>query len=438
MIIDSEKRLFEMMFRVAKLPANKTNVSHLTKEEFFDRLPKGQQVLNEIDWEKEFGDTTHSCLRPDAIVKWLNDELNRLRSNQKKKEKDKIPAPKRDIIMAQGNIEKLLDKTGDINLDIFIKNIALTEPSTIFDANRKMEKSDVGRPQMTINTGLPAIVAIVFDIEKDKFYSVSTCPAAGTCQIGCYARDAFYRMNEDLIMKLTRRINLLLNNPKRYEERVYEELLEHISSLPKDYKLIIRWNDAGDFFSRRYLDVAKNVTKKLIDEGYNVKSYAYTKRADYVMELDKDNNFTISFSTDANRAEQEKIAQYSGASSVKLSHKVPAYKTNKIPYKHKEGYHEVKVPLWKHFFQRKGPHYVKGDDKKLIFSTPTAQDDLKNYIMDTFGQKYNLKKNNLLYTWELPFEDEGGRKYDVIVLPSGDTDIPAQREDVRISFLLEH
>ena len=443
MLRDNRKRLFEMMFGVAKLPINESNIIHLTKEQFLNALTT-EQILSEIDWENTFGDVSHNCLRPDAVVRWLNEELERLRHNRGAKQKDVIKAKHdgnddavpRTTIMSQGNIENTIDSTGDVNIDMFISNIT-REPKTIFDHNRKMEHSDDGRPQLTVNTGLPALVAIVYDIENQEFHSVTTCPAAGTCQIGCYARDAFYRMNDDLVMKLTQRINLLLNNPKRYEQRVYGELISMAASLPENFRLMIRWNDAGDFFTRKYLDVAKNVTKRLLDDGYNVKSYAYTKNAEYVMELDSDDNFVVNFSTDASKGEQEKIAQWSGATNVKMGHRVPSHKKEKVPFKYKAGTKTITTALWKKFFKTKGPHLVKGENGLPLFAE-NGEEELKNYIVDNFGEKFNVDRESLRYTWELPETDEGGRKYNVIVMSTGDNDIAAQREDVRMTFLLEH
>lgn len=422
-----KERLYELMSKIGGMPINENNVIHLTKKEF----------LSEIDWKGEFSDVGHACLKPEAIVKWLNDELNRLKSNKTAKQSDKVTRKLDVPIMSKGNIERMSTDSGDINIDMFINNIT-REPKTLFDSNSKMEKSDVGRPQLTVNTGLPAIVGIVYDIENEEFHSVTTCPGAGTCQIGCYARKAFYEMNNSLVMKLTQRLNLLLNDPKRFEERTFGELLGTVAVLPKGHQLFIRWNDAGDFFGDKYIEIAKNVTKKLIDSGYDVKSYAHTKRGDYVMALDDDENFAVSFSTDASKAEQEKIEKWGGSKNVKKSHNVPAYKTEKRPYKRKEGEYEVKIPQWKHFFERKGPHYIKDKKGKPKFATESAPKELKDYIYNMYNDKIDLNYDSLKYTWELPFNDEGGRKYNVIVLPTGDSDISAQREDVKNTFLLEH
>jgi len=49
-----------------------------------------------------------------------------------------------------------------------------------------------------------------------------------------------------------------------------------------------------------------------------------------------------------------------------------------------------------------------------------------------------FSKDSLRYTYELPQKESDNRIFNVIVLPAGDSDIGAQREDVRISFLLYH
>jgi hypothetical protein len=114
---DTKQRLFEMMFGVTKLPINENNIRHLTKEQFLSTLPRAQS-LNEIDWDTEFGDTNQKCHNPDAIVEWLNSELERLSHNRGAKTKDVIQSKingkpgsvPNTIIMSQGNIEKLIDK----------------------------------------------------------------------------------------------------------------------------------------------------------------------------------------------------------------------------------------------------------------------------------------------------------------------------------------
>ena len=43
-----------------------------------------------------------------------------------------------------------------------------------------------------------------------------------------------------------------------------------------------------------------------------------------------------------------------------------------------------------------------------------------------------------MYTFELPSKQEEKNKYNVIVLPTGDSDVGAQRRDVKMSYLLAH
>ena len=387
-----------------------------------------EKNLSEIDTAGDFSDVKFSCLSPAVVVRWLNDELDRLNFNRDAPQKDTIKRGNKDIIMSRKGIESIMDDDRNINLNMFIRNLTM-EPDSIFDHNPKMEKSDEGRPQLTVNTGLPAIVGIVYDMEHEKFYSVPTCPSAGECQIGCYARKAFYGMDDSKIMKLTRRLNLLLNDPEKYKQMIFNELepiaknLKTSSIGMKDkIQLVIRWNDAGDFFGQKYFNIARDVTRELLKRGYNVKSYAYTKRSEYVIELDKDKNFVINFSTDAHSKDIQKMKEYDP-------------ERNKAKYSHKVG---VASNLFKDIFEKKGPHYVKGYGDKPIFTSEEAPEILKDRIYEKYKDEFKFTRDSLAYTFELPVKIGKPNKYNVIVLPTGDSDIGAQREDVGISFLLEH
>lgn len=382
--------------------------------------------LNEIDWEGKFSDVKGNCIVPGAVVRFLNDELERLNLNKQAKSKDVKRRGVKDIIVTRGNIESVKDeKTGDINIDQFIENITL-DPDTIFDHNPKMEKSDVGRPQLTMNTGIPAIVGIVYSKKEKEFYSIPTCPGAGECQLGCYARKAFYGMDDSKTMKLTRRLNLLLNDPDAYEERIMQEL-EPIAAdlkresigMPEPMTLVLRWNDAGDFFGDRYFKIAVDVTKALLDKGYRVKSYAYSKSSKYVIELDKNKNFVVNFSTGARPSEVKKVKDYDREGNVKLSETVP-----------KE--------IFDGIFEKKGSGYAKGRSGLALWKNENSPEELKDIIYNNYGSKLGFSKDSLRYTYELPQKESDNRIFNVIVLPAGDSDIGAQREDVRISFLLYH
>lgn len=384
--------------------------------------------------QEDFPDVKANCLIPSKIVEWLNAELNRVVGNKGAKDKDKVmkrqaKAGTKDVVDAiftQENIRSIQDD----DIEKYLANLAefiSIEPEIIMDSNPKMVKSDVGANQVTVNTGLPAIVGIIYDKQDGHFKSISSCPGAGKCVIGCYARKAFYSFDEDKTIKLARRLNLLWNNPQRYTERILEELrptaedvkLSSIGHKDK-MKLVIRWNDAGDFFSKRYVQVAVDVTKTLIKEGYNVMSYAYTKSGAYAIELNNNNDFVINFSTDAHPKELDQVDAYDTKREMKRATKVP-----------KE--------LWKEFFIPKGSSWVKTIKGLPRFKDEESAEGLKDAIYNKYGDIDKISRDSLVYNFELPYkEEEEKNKYNVIVLQTGDSDINGQRRDVKMSYLLAH
>ena len=127
------------------------------------------------------------------------------------------------------------------------------EPSSIFSQNTKMAKTTQTFGNIFVyETGIPAYKGLRYDEKNKKFEVVSTCPMAGECILWCYARKGYYSMAEKP-MKLTQRLNLMINKPDRYKEMAINELKElarkHKTYEGTDNQLVIRWNDAGDFFS---------------------------------------------------------------------------------------------------------------------------------------------------------------------------------------------
>lgn len=373
-------------------------------------LRENLNLLNEVDWEGDFSDTKASCVSPQQLANDMNKELDRL--NQSSKDRDKRGT--KDAILTRKQIEKNL--TGDGELDVAkFKELITTPPKQIFDQNPKMEKSDDGGEQMTVNTGLPAIKGIIYDEAGDKFYHINTCPGAGSCQLVCYARKGFYGMNDGKVLKLIRRLNLLMNDPQEYYNMIMDELEPLAFKLKRQGrrsgsvpKLVMRWNDAGDFFSQKYFDIAKKVTEDLVNAGFDVKSYAYTKQAKFV-----------------NLASDDFIMNFSKGSAPKELKQVDLDKnkySDIIPKK-----------LFNDIFVKKGPHYVK-DEKGL----PTFVDGGKEELRKRVSDAYNIDINRIKYHDELPPNEGKPLQYDVIVLPTGDTDISAQRKDVHKTFLAVH
>lgn len=347
-----------------------------------------REILSEIDWSDTFSDVSQVCVPPKDVV----DYLNRVIANAPKKTKDREKfAAKYPFIHSKSDFFNKGET--EVNINEFIDRIT-QEPTTIINKNSKLSKSG-GFNEYVYKTGIPALRGIVYDIENEKFHFINTCPGAGSCVAICYARKGNYIRYSESYDLMTRRLNLLLNNPSRYEERMYNELKnlaeEHRALKGYKSKVIIRWNDSGDFFAKKYVDIVNSVMQKLDDEGYNVESYAYTKVADVA----SDSDFKTVFSSGANKRESGKIdvSKYENA---------------------------VVVP--KHIF--KGLDFMKIDDEQ----------ELKDRIADSFGvdEGLILTYDEMLYT---PKEDYP--KWYVIVTPN-DGDDAAFRKDVKTIFLTEH
>jgi len=372
---------------------------------------KFSEYLTEVDWEGDFSDTKKSCISADMMAQELNDELARINTSTKDRKSRSPNAP----IYTRGTIDKVIDKKGKLDVKKFIKLIS-EPPSKIFDQNPKMVKTDKGKAQLTVNTGLPAIIGVIYDKEEKQFYKINTCPGAGPCKILCYARKGFYGMNDGKALKLIRRLNLLMNDPNEYYNMIMDELEPTVVKLKRqgrrsgdNNQLVIRWNDAGDFFSQVYFNIAKRVTKELLDDGYNVKSYAYTKVGKYVNMADE--NFLINFSQ--------------GDASKKEEAKVDLEKTKKSIIVKKDTFNDI--------FVKKGSHFVKNQH-----GLPTFVENGATTLKRRIAAQYKVPVSTLKLQTELPAKEGAKHAYNVIVMPTGDTDIGAQRKDVQTTFLLAH
>ncbi len=374
MIRDTKQRLFEMMGSVAGLP------------------------INEIDWEGEFSDVSKECLNIEALEEYLNNVLANQKLSSDKRTKS---------LLLVHNKAIPFDEKGEIDVQAFIDDITKT-PSEIISQNEKMEKSSIDNT-ITFNIGIPALRGLVYDVDENKFYIVNTCPGAGACIRVCYARRGRYILNTPVFKKQTRVLNLLLNEPDFFEKMLKHEI-EMLLRKNKGKKVLFRWNDAGDFFSKKYFQIAVNITKELKDKGYNFSSYAHTKMGD-IFNLN-DPNVLLSFSVDAAEKERKKVNLF----SAKTSEIVPS-------------------TLFNDLFMKKGPHFLTSDDGKMIPNDENSINTLKQRI----ANKFNVDINTLIMYDELiKIPESGEKKYNVIVLPKGQGDLAAQRSDVQKTFLLYH
>lgn len=345
--------------------------------------------INEIDWEDTFGDVKKTCVAPKDVV----DYLNRVRANAPKStsDREKFPAS-HPFVHSKSTFYKGNDETVDI--DHFIAKMT-QPPANIINTNEKILKSG-GPHEYVYKTGIPAFRGIAYDIEKGEFYYINTCPGAGSCSVICYALKGRYIQYPASYDSMTRRLNYLLNYPDKYEEQMYNELKakckEHNAMEGYKSKVLLRWNDSGDFFAKRYVKIAENVMKRLQSEGFNIGSYAYTKVADVA----KDQKFGgATFSAGANKQQSSQV----DPSKQKMSQIVPAS-----------------------IF--KGLNLMKVADEQ----------ELKGRV----AKHFNLNPTDVLTYDELMNTPKGDvPKYHVIVTPN-DGDDAAFRNDVKTILLTQH
>jgi hypothetical protein len=399
---------------------------------YFEALVENAGNINEIDWEGKYADTKASCMPMPEVIDLLNKELIRI-GEPTKTRTPKTPKAYFQPLQTKVSQDKFTNDEGTIDIKAYIQAIT-TKPKILIDQNSKMEKSDKDGTQTTVNTGVPAVHAIVFDTNKKEFYSVNTCPGAGSCILSCYARKGQFGMNDGNILKLLQRVNLLMNDPEEYYHLLMDEL-EPLALKTKregrragnNKELVIRWNDAGDFFSQTYFDIAKRVTDELIGMGYPVKSYAYTKTARFY-DLGHE-KFIMNYSTGAKKSQTDTL----DLDKIKYSDVVP--KDIKDP-KTKINTEKVFSDLFQRGKNEKGnaTKYDINPDTGLPNFVEGGSEELRRRI----SKMYNVSMDTLVYQHELPNKEGERYQYNAIVLPTGDSDISAQRNDVRRTFLLFH
>lgn len=196
------------------------------------------------------------------------------------------------------------------DLDDLARQI-MKRPSKILGTNAKMEKSAT-EGEIVYDLTLPALSGIVVDEDNGDFVEIKTCPGAGECQLYCYARKGGYVMFPASSMSAAQALNFLVNDPEGYMSMVDREVKTLKGKTDKHgIRLVVRWHDAGDFFSKEYLDLAFGVAEANPD----VKFYAYTKMGD-VATGNKPANFIVNFSSGSQSREVKKVAVHKQAGNV--------------------------------------------------------------------------------------------------------------------------
>lgn len=131
----------------------------------------------------------------------------------------------------------------------------------ILTQNAKMKKSSQNGIEI-FNFGIPAFLSQT---------GIKTCPNAGHCATGCYARSGTYRFGNvvnayEERLKLTQDpnfINLVHNEIKYQNEK----------AILKQKQCLIRIHDSGDFYSKKYTEDWFLIMR----QNSFVQFYAYTK-----------------------------------------------------------------------------------------------------------------------------------------------------------------
>ena len=316
-------------------------------------------------------------------------------------------------IVHGSNIKAITKDSGEEwDLDDLARQIT-ARPRAILGTNAKMEKSAT-EGEIVYDLTLPALSGIVVDEESGDFVEITTCPGAGACQLFCYARKGGYVMFPASSMSAAQALNFLVNDPKGYNDKVNQEIHSIKAKTDKrGIQLVVRWHDAGDFFSKEYLDLAFDVARANPD----VKFYAYTKIAN-VATGNKPANFIINFSSGSKRGEEKKVEIHKAQGNV------------------------VKdaVTLPKDMFRTlfvtdaKGK-YVKDEKGRTQVKSPEAWEEFKN----TIGTKYKIDPSTIITYDQLLTIPEGPKpKWNVVIFPAGHGDRAANRLDVINSFLMFH
>lgn len=354
------------------------------------------QEGEEVDEAKLGGVTARKFDEPE-----LTDYLDRILGKEKEKQ-DKYQRP----YIHGGNIPIANEEGKKYDLDK-LRSAVTERPKAILKQNEKMQHSD-GTSSIFYNVGLPALKGLAVDEDTGEFIIIDTCPGAGACKTYCYAMKGGYVQWKASSLSQTKMLNFLYNDPEGFMSQLSSE----IDAIEKKYskkgtKAIIRWHDAGDFFSPQYLEMAYDVARK----HPNVDFYAYTKMAD-VAQSEKPKNFTINFSMGAQSREEKKI------DFVKTKH-------SKV----------VPKELFGDLVAKEDGKLVKDAKGRMQFASKQDLDAFKQRL----AAKYSLKPETILTYDEMmdtPKSDKQG-VYNVIVMP-GDGDDSANRPDVLGTYLLIH
>jgi hypothetical protein len=359
-----------------------------------------------MDWKEQEGKGA-----PKKKKKPTPEEKAEKEQRQLQKKKDKFNLP----ILHSGNIH-IVNEGGKEYDTERLKAQIMERPSTLLKKNEKMKHSD-GTATQFYNIGLPALKGLAVNEKTGKFIIVDTCPGAGACKLECYAMRGSYVQYPATSMGQSKILNFLVNHPDKFAARLKAEINVATTDVDEGEKVVVRWHDAGDFFSPQYMKMAFDVAKAFPE----VEFYAYTKVA-AVANASKPKNFIINFSEGALPSQNKLV----NLTQIKKSVIVP------------------QKMFWD-LILTKGAHTVKTKEKGSIGSEGQVQFKNKNAwdeFKDRLAQTYQTPKESILHYDEYVEKKKEGELGDKpkwnVVVPPGAGDQAANDATVVVSFLMWH
>lgn len=340
-----------------------------------------ERVENRSDYEKN---------KKDNKGKGRKTEEEKAEEERVKSERqhDKYTLP----ILHRGNIHIVDDAGEEYDLD-HLKNDIMKRPDHLLKKNEKMQHS--GITKQYYNIGLAALKGLAVNEKTGKFVVVDTCPGAGICKTYCYAMRGNYVRMPATSLNQSKILNFLVNSPDKFKSMLKAEIALAEAKADEGTKVVIRWHDAGDFFSPQYMNLAFDVARAFPD----VEFYAYTKVGD-VANAKKPDNFIINFSEGALPNETKKV----DLTQIKSSITVPQKR------------------FWDLIITQ-GAHTVKNKAGQVEFKNKKAWDEFKDRLVED----YKIKKDTILFYNEYMKKKQDGelgdkQKWNVVVPPGGGDD----------------
>jgi len=359
-----------------------------------------ERVENRSEYEKDKEKNKGKGKKTDEAKAEAKAEEERVKAER---QKDKYSLP----ILHRGNIH-IVDNSGkEYDLDR-LKNDIMKRPDKLLKKNEKMQHS--GITKQYYNIGLAALKGLAVNEKTGKFVVVDTCPGAGICKTYCYAMRGNYVRMPATSLNQSRILNFLVNQPGRFASMLKAEIALAESKADEGTKVVVRWHDAGDFFSPQYMNLAFDVARSFP----NVEFYAYTKVGD-VANAEKPANFIINFSEGALPGETKKV----DLTQIKSSITVPQKR------------------FWD-LIVTKGAHTVKDESGQVQFKNAKAWDEFKGRLVED----YKINKDTILLYNEYMAKKENNElgekpRWNVVVPPGGGDDA-ANDPTVIGSYLMWH